>query len=184
MMLRALKFQIQSFLLLPRDYVQLATKGWRGKENPLPLFLLQQCCYVQGIQNSAVISYPPKMNSWTVEVNFHYFCMVILNEYTLQLQLITEVLLKALVARSLNSKENCFYDQHGEQSIVHGRFNFYPSSSRPWSDSWPQATCTWISNHHCLADKEVDTFNSRFWAYPFPLLPAQEKANWSCFQRR
>ncbi|XWS27089.1 hypothetical protein CRYUN_Cryun26dG0086400 [Craigia yunnanensis] len=55
---------------------------------------------------------------------------VILNEYILKLQVITEVLLKAL-ARSLNLKENCFYDQHGERANMHGRFNFYPPCSRP-----------------------------------------------------
>ncbi|XVE63647.1 hypothetical protein DITRI_Ditri07aG0036800 [Diplodiscus trichospermus] len=54
----------------------------------------------------------------------------ILHEYTMKLQLVAEVLLKAM-ARSLNLEENRFLHQHGDQINMHARFNYYPICPRP-----------------------------------------------------
>ncbi|XWS17079.1 hypothetical protein CRYUN_Cryun33cG0037200 [Craigia yunnanensis] len=55
---------------------------------------------------------------------------VILHEYQMKLQVVAEVLLKAM-ARSLNLEENSFSHQYGDQVTMHARFNFYPICPRP-----------------------------------------------------
>ncbi|XVE98424.1 hypothetical protein REPUB_Repub03eG0105300 [Reevesia pubescens] len=54
----------------------------------------------------------------------------ILNEYTMKLQVIAEVFLKAM-ARSLNLEENRFLHQYGDQATMQARFNYYPICPRP-----------------------------------------------------
>lgn len=54
----------------------------------------------------------------------------ILNEYTMKLEDVFKVLLKAM-ARSLNLEENCFLDMYGEDPTLNARFNFYPPCPRP-----------------------------------------------------
>ncbi|XP_022730416.1 protein SRG1-like [Durio zibethinus] len=54
----------------------------------------------------------------------------ILHEYTIKLQVVAEVLLKAM-ARSLNLEENLFLHQYGDQAIMQARFNLYPICPRP-----------------------------------------------------
>ncbi|KAE8669054.1 hypothetical protein F3Y22_tig00112260pilonHSYRG00036 [Hibiscus syriacus] len=54
----------------------------------------------------------------------------ILHEYSMKLQVILEVLLKAM-ARSLNLEENQFLQQYGDQATMQTRFNFYPICPRP-----------------------------------------------------
>ncbi|KAH8506419.1 hypothetical protein H0E87_013296 [Populus deltoides] len=53
-----------------------------------------------------------------------------LNEYTMKLQEINEILLRAM-AMSLNLEESSFIDQYGERPLVAARFNFYPPCPRP-----------------------------------------------------
>lgn len=54
----------------------------------------------------------------------------VLHEYTLKVKSLTEILLKAM-AKSLNLEENSFSSQFGDQSMMQGRFNYYPRCSRP-----------------------------------------------------
>ncbi|XVF88281.1 hypothetical protein PTKIN_Ptkin19aG0037400 [Pterospermum kingtungense] len=54
----------------------------------------------------------------------------ILHEYSMKLQVVAEVLLKA-IARSLNLEENLFLNQHGDQMAMDARFNYYPICPRP-----------------------------------------------------
>ncbi|KAM3714196.1 hypothetical protein ACJW31_01G313900 [Castanea mollissima] len=54
----------------------------------------------------------------------------ILLKYTMELNLITEVILKAM-AKSLNLEDNCFLGQMGERSTMLTRFNLYPPCPRP-----------------------------------------------------
>lgn len=84
-------------------------------------------------------------------------CREILNEYTMKLQVMTEVLLKAM-ARSLNLEENSFLDMFGEQlqALIIARFNFYPPCPRPDMviGCKPHADGTVLSI--LLQDKEVE----------------------------
>lgn len=57
-------------------------------------------------------------------------CRDILLEYTKNLEMLNEVVLKAL-AKSLNLKENCFLNQYGENATMIARYNCYPPCSRP-----------------------------------------------------
>ncbi|XP_055960301.1 protein SRG1-like isoform X2 [Mercurialis annua] len=50
-------------------------------------------------------------------------------EYTKKLQLLAEIVLKAM-AMSLNLEENCFLDQCGENPMMRARFNYYPPCSK------------------------------------------------------
>ncbi|XP_031262801.1 protein SRG1-like [Pistacia vera] len=81
----------------------------------------------------------------------------ILNEYTLKLQVMTEVLLKAM-AGSLNLEENSFLDMFGEQlqALIIARFNFYPPCPRPDTvlGCKPHADGTALTI--LLQDKEVE----------------------------
>jgi len=54
----------------------------------------------------------------------------VLNEYTRNLALMNELLLKSM-AKSLNIEENCFLEQYGEGATMTARFNFYPPCPRP-----------------------------------------------------
>ncbi|KAI8570612.1 hypothetical protein RHMOL_Rhmol01G0049100 [Rhododendron molle] len=54
----------------------------------------------------------------------------ILNEYTRNLSLMNEFLLKSM-AKSLNIEEDCFLKQCGEGAMMIARFNFYPPCPRP-----------------------------------------------------
>ncbi|KAK6945173.1 Isopenicillin N synthase-like, Fe(2+) 2OG dioxygenase domain [Dillenia turbinata] len=53
-----------------------------------------------------------------------------LREYTKKLELITEVILRAMAA-SLKLEQNSFLDMYGERAVMFGRFNFYPPCPRP-----------------------------------------------------
>jgi len=67
-----------------------------------------------------------------VQANFvpNHCCRETLNEYTMKLQEINEILLRAM-AMSLNLEESSFIDQYGERPLVAARFNFYPPCPRP-----------------------------------------------------
>lgn len=54
----------------------------------------------------------------------------ILQEYSLNLKNILEVILKAM-AKSLDLKEDSFLDQHGKQGSMETRFGFYPRCPHP-----------------------------------------------------
>lgn len=58
------------------------------------------------------------------------YCRDILLEYTKKLEMLNEVVLKAL-AKSLNLKENCFLNQYGENATMIARYNCYPPCPRP-----------------------------------------------------
>ncbi|XP_050204222.1 codeine O-demethylase-like [Mercurialis annua] len=49
-------------------------------------------------------------------------------EYTKKLQMINEVVLKAM-AMSLNLEEHCFLDKYGDKPTLRARFNYFPPSS-------------------------------------------------------
>ncbi|KAK9055131.1 hypothetical protein SSX86_026213 [Deinandra increscens subsp. villosa] len=79
----------------------------------------------------------------------------VVNEYCSKLELINELILKAL-ARSLNLDENCFIDQYGTTAKMTARFNYYPPC--PWSDKVlgikPHSDGSAIT--FLLQDKEVE----------------------------
>uniref|UniRef100_A0A2N9GUF4 Fe2OG dioxygenase domain-containing protein n=1 Tax=Fagus sylvatica TaxID=28930 RepID=A0A2N9GUF4_FAGSY len=54
----------------------------------------------------------------------------ILHDYTIKLEMITEVIFKAM-AKSLNLEDNCFLDQYGKEATMIAGFNFYPKCPRP-----------------------------------------------------
>ncbi|PON68555.1 Oxoglutarate/iron-dependent dioxygenase [Parasponia andersonii] len=54
----------------------------------------------------------------------------ILHEYSIKLQLITEVVFKAM-ASSLNLGDDHFLDQYGERAKMSAKFNIYPPCPRP-----------------------------------------------------
>ncbi|XP_057968837.1 codeine O-demethylase-like [Malania oleifera] len=54
----------------------------------------------------------------------------VLNEYAIKTKSIMDLLFKAM-ARSLKLEESSFLDQFGDQPLMLGRFNFYPSCVRP-----------------------------------------------------
>ncbi|XP_021277367.1 protein SRG1-like [Herrania umbratica] len=54
----------------------------------------------------------------------------ILHEYSMKLQVVAQVLLKAM-ARSLNLEQNRFLHQYGDQATTQARFNLYPICPRP-----------------------------------------------------
>ncbi|KAL3585432.1 hypothetical protein D5086_012299 [Populus alba] len=78
-----------------------------------------------------------------------------LNEYTMKLQEINEILLRAM-AMSLNLEESSFLDQYGERPLVAARFNFYPPCPRPDRilGVKPHADASAIT--FLLQDKEVE----------------------------
>ncbi|XP_050204377.1 codeine O-demethylase-like [Mercurialis annua] len=49
-------------------------------------------------------------------------------EYTKKLEMITEVVFKAM-AMSLNLDEHCFLDKYGDKATLRARYNYYPPSS-------------------------------------------------------
>ncbi|XP_024966896.1 protein SRG1-like isoform X2 [Cynara cardunculus var. scolymus] len=79
----------------------------------------------------------------------------VLDEYGSKIELINEVVLKAL-ARSLNLEENCFLNQYGTKSSMNARFNYYPPCQ--WPDKVlgvkPHADGSAITV--LLQDKEVE----------------------------
>ncbi|KAI3771755.1 hypothetical protein L6452_02922 [Arctium lappa] len=79
----------------------------------------------------------------------------VLDEYSSKIELINEVVLKAL-ARSLNLEENCFLNQYGTNSSMSARFNYYPPCE--WPDKVlgvkPHADGSAITV--LLQDKEVE----------------------------
>ncbi|KAI3771752.1 hypothetical protein L6452_02919 [Arctium lappa] len=81
--------------------------------------------------------------------------MEVLDEYSSKIELINEVVLKAL-ARSLNLEENCFLNQYGTNSSMNARFNYYPPCE--WPDKVlgvkPNADASAITV--LLQDKEVE----------------------------
>ena len=81
--------------------------------------------------------------------------ILISDQYTSKLQVITETVLKAM-SRSLNLEEDCFLDKYGEKRKMDARFNFYPPCSRPDRvlGTKPHADGTIITL--LLQDKEVE----------------------------
>ncbi|PWA95190.1 2-oxoglutarate (2OG) and Fe(II)-dependent oxygenase superfamily protein [Artemisia annua] len=79
----------------------------------------------------------------------------ILDEYSSKIQLVNEVVLKAL-ARSLNLEEDCFLNQYGTTAKMQARFNYYPPC--PWPEKVlgvkPHADGSAITV--LLQDKEVE----------------------------
>ena len=60
----------------------------------------------------------------------HEHCRDILNDYTIKMNMMTEVILTAM-ARSLDLEDNCFLDQYGKEATMTARFNYYPKCPRP-----------------------------------------------------
>lgn len=82
-----------------------------------------KCCCFHPLQEQNVAKVP-------VNIALNDCCREVLHEYTIKLQQINEIFLKAM-ARSLNLEDNCFLDQYGERAIMTARFNFYPPCPRP-----------------------------------------------------
>ncbi|KAJ4709094.1 2-oxoglutarate (2OG) and Fe(II)-dependent oxygenase superfamily protein [Melia azedarach] len=95
-----------------------------------------------------------------------------LHEYTAKLEVITQVLLKAM-AMSLNLEENCFLDMYGEQSTLFARFNFYPPCPRPDQVIGVKPHADGSAFTILLQDKEVEglQFQKENQWYRVPIIP-------------
>ncbi|OMO61684.1 Oxoglutarate/iron-dependent dioxygenase [Corchorus olitorius] len=79
----------------------------------------------------------------------------ILHEYSMKLQVVLEVLLKAM-ARSLNLEENCFLNQYGDQATMQARFNYYPVCPKPEQVLGVKPHADGSAITMLLQDKEVE----------------------------
>lgn len=79
----------------------------------------------------------------------------ILDEYISKIELINQVVLKAL-AKSLNLDENCFLDQYGTTAKMIARFNYYPPCRWPENVLGVKPHADGSAITVLLQDKEVE----------------------------